>query len=101
MQVTARKVEDSREIKVPPDMAPSRLPLFVSLHQRRVVVVGGGNVAAAKLPSLLSAGASVTLVAPKIVPQVAVASITIHRRPFRERDLDGTWFVVAAATPSV
>jgi uroporphyrin-III C-methyltransferase/precorrin-2 dehydrogenase/sirohydrochlorin ferrochelatase len=101
MQVNVGKVEDSRELKGPPDKASSRLPLFVSLHQRRVVVVGGGNVAASKLSTLLSAGAAVTLIAPQIVPQVAVAGVTIHRRLFRERDLDGAWFVVAAATPLV
>ena len=94
-------VEEFKEIEAAGAPITRRLPLFVSLHQRRVVVIGGGNVAASKLPSLLSAGAAVTLIAPKIVPEAALAGITIHKRPFRERDLDGAWFVVAAATPLV
>jgi uroporphyrin-III C-methyltransferase/precorrin-2 dehydrogenase/sirohydrochlorin ferrochelatase len=101
MPVNARKLEDPAASKGERATVPSRLPLFVSLDQRRVVVVGGGTVAASKLSSLLSAGASVTLVAPKVVPEAVVAGVTIHRRSFRERDLDGAWFVVAAATPGV
>ncbi len=101
MHVKAGKVEDPRRIDMARDTGARRLPLFVSLSQRRVVVVGGGTVAASKLPSLLTAGAAVTLIAPKIVPQVELAGVTIHRRAFREKDLDGAWFVVAAATPLV
>jgi uroporphyrin-III C-methyltransferase/precorrin-2 dehydrogenase/sirohydrochlorin ferrochelatase len=89
------------ESKVRPSSDSQRLPLFLSFNQRRVVVVGGGNVAAAKLPTLLSAGAVVTLIAPKVVPSALVPGVTVHRRHFRGDDLDGAWFVVAAATPSV
>ncbi len=35
------------------------LPLFVNLAGRRVLLVGGGGVAATKLDQLLAAGASV------------------------------------------
>ena len=30
-----------------------------------------------------------------------MAGLAIHKRPFRDQDLDGAWFVVAAATPFV
>ena len=42
------------------------LPLFLNLAGRRVVLVGGGPVAAAKLQQLLAAGASVCVVAPQV-----------------------------------
>jgi uroporphyrin-III C-methyltransferase / precorrin-2 dehydrogenase / sirohydrochlorin ferrochelatase len=83
------------------------LPLFLNLAGRRVVLVGGGPVAAAKLQQLLAAGASVCVVAPDLVPAIASASahdasgITIVRRAFTPSDLDGAWLVIAAAPPEV
>jgi uroporphyrin-III C-methyltransferase/precorrin-2 dehydrogenase/sirohydrochlorin ferrochelatase len=83
------------------------LPLFLNLAGRRVVLVGGGPVAAAKLHQLLAARASVSVVAPDVsapIEQSAAAdpaSVTIARRGFTDTDLDGAWLVVAAATPDV
>jgi len=84
---------------------PSRLPLFLTLTGRRVLLVGGGPVAAAKLDQLLAAGADVRVVAPEVDPQIeraaAAASVAIDRRAFAPADLDGAWLAVAAATPAV
>jgi len=91
------------------------LPLFLNVAGRRVVLVGGGPVAAAKLRQLLAAGASVHLVAPEISPDLDdVASRSqgreggsespgpqLIRRAFLPSDLDEAWLVVAAATPEV
>jgi uroporphyrin-III C-methyltransferase / precorrin-2 dehydrogenase / sirohydrochlorin ferrochelatase len=82
-------------------------PVFLRLTGRRVLLVGAGPVGASKLQGLLDAGALITVVAPEIVPdieQAAVAnaaSITLKKRPFEVSDLDGVWYVVAAATPVV
>ena len=76
-------------------------PAFLDLRSRRVVVVGGGPVAASKLNALLAAGADVTVVAPDVVPEIERADVTVHRRPFDARDLDGAWWVVAAAPRDV
>jgi uroporphyrin-III C-methyltransferase/precorrin-2 dehydrogenase/sirohydrochlorin ferrochelatase len=77
------------------------LPIFVRLDGRRVLLVGGGPVAASKLPSLIGAGADVVVVAPEVAAQIESAGVTIHRRRFTAADLDGVWFVVAAAPPEV
>src|SRR5437660_11478688 len=77
------------------------LPLFLNLTGRRVVVVGGGPVAAAKLGQLLAAGADARVVAPRIDPAIVRAGVPIDRRPFEPHDLDGAWLVIAAATPDV
>ena len=76
-------------------------PAFLDLESRRVVVVGGGRVAASKLDSLLLAGARVTVVAPEIRPDVEREGVVIVRRAFEDQDLDGAWWVVAAAPPHV
>ena len=77
------------------------LPLFLTLKGRRVLLVGGGPVAAAKLRQLLAVGADVRVVAPEWTPRSSGAGVTIARRPFEPADLDGAWLVVAAATPEV
>jgi len=76
-------------------------PAFLDLTARHVVVVGGGPVAASKIESLLAAGARVTVVAPEIHPEIERAGVEIVRREFRGEDLDGAWWVVAAAPPAV
>jgi len=79
--------------------APELYPLFLKLAGRRVLVVGGGNVANAKLEALIGAGASITVVAPRILAEVASRPVRCIQRAFRPSDLAGVWYVVAAATP--
>ncbi|HVZ86880.1 MAG TPA: bifunctional precorrin-2 dehydrogenase/sirohydrochlorin ferrochelatase [Polyangia bacterium] len=80
-------------------------PLFLKLDGRRVLVVGGGPVATGKVRSLLESGAVVTLVAPEITPELRGLAndgkISVARRSFEARDLEGCWLVVAAAPPTV
>src|SRR3990167_1847554 len=76
-------------------------PAFLKLEGRRVVVVGGGPVAAGKIDGLLAAGAMVTVVAPAIRPEIERPGITLITRPFESSDLDGALWVVAAAPPEV
>jgi siroheme synthase-like protein len=76
-------------------------PTFLKLGGRRVLLVGGGAVAAGKLGGLLQAGARVTVVAPDVVPEIVAAPVEIARRPFEASDVDGVCFVVAAAPPHV
>jgi siroheme synthase-like protein len=77
------------------------LPLFLTLEGRRVLLVGGGPVAASKLDSLLAAGADVRVVSPEVRPEIERSRVPIERRGFEPADLDGAWLVVAAAPPAV
>jgi uroporphyrin-III C-methyltransferase/precorrin-2 dehydrogenase/sirohydrochlorin ferrochelatase len=76
-------------------------PVFLRLAGQKVVVVGGGPVAASKLTGLLDAGAHVTVVAPRFVPEIGRTGVDIVAREFHPHDLDGARFVIAAATPEV
>jgi uroporphyrin-III C-methyltransferase/precorrin-2 dehydrogenase/sirohydrochlorin ferrochelatase len=58
-------------------------------------------VAAAKVPALLAAGARVTVIAPWVSPEIDRARVEVIERAFEPADLDGAWFVTAAATPAV
>lgn len=68
------------------------------LTDRKVVVVGGGHVAQRRIPTLIAAGASVTVVSPEVTPALEgmAAEVTLVLREFVESDLDGAWYVVAA-----
>jgi len=76
-------------------------PAFLDLAGRTVVVVGGGPVAAGKIEALTAAGARVTVIAPDIRPEIEHADVEIIRREFVDSDLDGAWWVVAAAPSAV
>ena len=76
-------------------------PVFLSLAGRRVVIVGGGPVAASKLEGLLREGAEVVVVAPEVRPEIDQAGVIVRRRPFEDADLEGAWWVVAAAPAEV
>ena len=76
-------------------------PAFRRLSGRRVLLVGGGTVAASKLEGLLAAGADVTVVAPEIGAGLRRPGVQVRQRPFEAADVDGVWWVVAAAPPEV
>lgn len=76
-------------------------PAFLDLSDRKVVVIGGGVVAAGKIEALVAAGARVTVIAPDIRPEIERADVEIVRREFVDADLDGAWWVVAAASTLV
>jgi len=80
--------------------------MFVKLKGRRVVVVGGGEIAAGKLDALLQAGAKVTVVSPAVNSQVSSlvkeGKIEWREREFAQEDLDGAFLAIAATSvPSV
>lgn len=75
-------------------------PLFADLQGRRVLVVGGGEIAARKVQLLLEASADVLVGAPDIVPELAELAaqgrIRVVTGTFQPEWLDDAWLVVAA-----
>ena len=76
-------------------------PTFLKLDGRRVLIVGGGPVAASKVAALQRSGAELRVVAPDVCEAIDAAVPNIARRPFVPEDLDDVWFVVAAGPPDV
>lgn len=80
-------------------------PVGLRLLGRRVVVVGGGQVAHRRVAGLLEAQAQVTVVSPEATPAlealVAPGSLTWVRRRYAAGDLDGAWYAVAATDDAV
>jgi precorrin-2 dehydrogenase/sirohydrochlorin ferrochelatase len=79
----------------------SGVPLLLNLDHRRVVVVGGGPVAEAKVLSLRTGGSpEIHVVAPELtvgLRELADQGVVIWEpRPFEPHDLDTSWLVVAA-----
>lgn len=74
-------------------------PLFVRLENRPVLLIGGGDMAAAKLRLLRAADAAVTLVAPTLVPDLAALiddKVTWIARDFAAGDVGGHALVFSA-----
>jgi len=76
------------------------LPIFLKLEGRPCLVVGAGTIAAPKIASLLRAGGAVTVVAPRVQPELAAQAargeLTLHPREFQPSDLDGAFLVITA-----
>ena len=81
------------------DGAPGYLSSLY-LDGRDVLVVGGGSVAARRIPAFLAAGAKVRVVAPnlgiKVGRMAAKGTITWEQRPACPEDVEGAWYVLAA-----
>jgi uroporphyrin-III C-methyltransferase/precorrin-2 dehydrogenase/sirohydrochlorin ferrochelatase len=67
------------------------------LTGKKVVVVGGGTVAQRRLPLLIANGADVHVITRSATPAVeGMSGITLTLREFRDDDLDGAWYAIAA-----
>lgn len=72
-------------------------PINVDIHNRRVVVIGGGAVAARKVMSLLDCGARVRVISIDFCPELlALDDVEREQRPYAEGDLAGACLVVCA-----
>ncbi|WP_155060440.1 uroporphyrinogen-III C-methyltransferase [Streptomyces blattellae] len=77
-------------------------PVGLRLTGRRVVVLGGGQVAQRRLPALIAAGADILLVSPEATPSVEAMAdageITWHKRPYADGDLADAWYALIATS---
>ncbi len=75
-------------------------PVGLRLAGRRVVVIGGGQVAQRRLPALIAAGADILLVSPSATPSVdamaETGEIRWERRRYEDGDLAAAWYALIA-----
>ncbi len=75
------------------------MPLFVDLHNRDVLIIGGGRVALRRGRQYVEAGARLTIVAPEILPEFAeLANSTLIQRGATASDVSATFFMVVIAS---
>jgi precorrin-2 dehydrogenase/sirohydrochlorin ferrochelatase len=81
-------------------MSATPYPIALTLEGKRVLLVGGGEIADGKLDALRLAGAEIIVVSPEVRSRIAAfaadGAITVHRREFQTADLDGAFLVIAA-----
>jgi uroporphyrin-III C-methyltransferase/precorrin-2 dehydrogenase/sirohydrochlorin ferrochelatase len=77
-------------------------PVFFDLNGQKVLIVGGGEVAMRKISLLERTGASITVVAPVIAPELrvraAAGQLKLAIREFVPEDLDGARLVIVATS---
>lgn len=76
-------------------------PLFMDLTEKQILVIGAGKIAARRIRTLVDFVGKVTVVAPRIEPQIRELADTNHKvvlfeRCFLAEDLDDKDIVLAA-----
>jgi len=75
-------------------------PVYLDLTGKRVVVVGGGEVAERKAESLLDTGASITVISPELTPNLAALAdhkrLEVCKRRYVHGDCAGAVLVFSA-----
>ncbi|MBI5025363.1 MAG: bifunctional precorrin-2 dehydrogenase/sirohydrochlorin ferrochelatase, partial [Nitrospirae bacterium] len=80
----------------------SYYPVFLNLEGKKVVVVGGGPVAARKVNALLKSGASVTVISQSVTKSLETLKqkgmIKHINRTYKKNDLKAAFLVIAATS---
>ena len=76
-------------------------PMFVDLKDKKIVVIGGGNVAYRKVLKLLEFEAKITLVAPKICLEIKDlannnSNLSLKNKEFELNDIKEAFMVISA-----
>lgn len=75
-------------------------PLFMDISDKKIVVIGGGNIAARRVKVLSPFCRNLTVVAPRIHPDLLTleekGQIRVIRREYEREDIYDAWMVLAA-----
>ena len=75
-------------------------PIYLDVESRSCLVVGGGEVGARKVKTLLDCGGVVEVVSPEVVPwleeRIQEGVVELKGSHYEERQLDGCFLVIAA-----
>nr|WP_263323751.1 NAD(P)-binding protein [Neobacillus sp. Marseille-Q6967] len=75
-------------------------PIMLQLEGKKVVVIGGGKVAARKVSGLMGTGADITVISPEVTDELRELDcdrkISWKEKIFSKEDLDGAFMIFAA-----
>lgn len=96
---TVPNTSDTNGDQVTEPTAEPNYLVGLDLRGRRVVVVGGGTVAARRLGLLIASGADVHVVSREVTPTVegmaSAGQITVTLRDYADGDLADAWYAIA------
>ena len=81
------------------DMHKIFFPMLIDIHDKDVLIVGGGRVASRRAKTLLTCGAKVHAVSPEFIDEFPECTERIMRE-FEPDDIDSRFILVIAATDS-
>lgn len=77
-----------------------RFPLFISLENKLVVLVGGGNISLRRVQTLLLFGCRIQIIAPTVLPELEQLAkqrrILWKQRRYQDGDLAEAFLAIAA-----
>lgn len=76
------------------DQPPIYYPVMLDIRGKSILIVGGGQVARRKVDTLLTAGAKITVIAPKIVTMPA--EVSCQQREYKKGDCASHFLIIAA-----
>ena len=75
-------------------------PMFIDLSDKKIVVVGGGNIATRRIRTLLQFTRNITAIAPKSTMELQelgkTGYVNLITRPVKRSDFDMAYMVIAA-----
>lgn len=75
-------------------------PVFLDIRDKKIIVVGGGEVALRKTEAILECGGKVTLISPVLNDNLTDLNrrrkIRVTKREYRKGDIDKSYLVIAA-----
>ncbi len=74
-----------------------KFPMFVDIENKKILVVGGGNVGLRRIGVLISFKADITLVSDRL-DGAAPEGVRLIHRAFEDGDIENNYFFVIAAT---
>lgn len=72
-------------------------PFFIDIENKNCTIAGGGIVAARKAEMLIQFGCNITIISPSFCQEIKhLAGIKLINRPIELKDLENSFFVIAA-----
>jgi uncharacterized protein len=101
--LTSPAMKPGKHLPVPEAHENRLFPVFLKLHDKRLLLLGGGKVALEKLQVLLkqAPGTRVHIVAPEVIPEIVELAerfpeLSLTRRAFHPDDLEGADLLISA-----